>query len=46
MEGALKEIAERINGKPPRLEPLAPGDTRTRPQADESDFENAHDKNS
>ena len=46
IEGALKEIAERINGKPPRLEPLAPGDTRTRPQADESDFENAHDKNS
>jgi hypothetical protein len=46
IEGALKEIAERINGKPPRIEPLAPGDTHTRPQVGASDFENAHDKKS
>ena len=46
MEGALKEIAERINGKPPRIEPLAQGDTHTRPQVGASDFENAHDKKS
>ena len=46
VEGALKEIAGRINGKPPRLGPPAVGDTHIKPQADASDFENAHDKNS